>query len=100
MSTLPAIATSARRLQSCGFKEGSVAPSAAGTNRPPMKSLSFICMALEVDRIGLELSALVKLGKVEARVLPDEQHRPFGRIALVADVGGHRGHVACLHQDA
>src|SRR5207302_11019904 len=62
-SALPAIATSARWLQSCGFKEGSVAPSAAGTNRPAMKSLSWICMALELDRIGLELPALVKLGR-------------------------------------
>jgi hypothetical protein len=55
---------------------------------------------IEVDGIRGGAALGDHLGEVGRPVLPDEQHRPLGRVALVADVGGHGGHVAGLHDDA
>ena len=55
---------------------------------------------LELDRIGRGLAAGDHLGQSCGVVLPDQKHRPLGRIALMTNVGRHRTDVAGFHGDA
>src|SRR5918995_7541623 len=108
MSSARASATRASTEQSCGSTTSRVAPASPSTNSPSMKRPvctshgSWITAAgrLEVDGIRGGAALGDHLGEGGRPVLPDEQHRPLGRVALVAGVGGGGGHVAGLHDDA
>src|SRR6266540_1431913 len=104
-----ASATSASLAPSCGLSTGKVAPSTPSTNSPPMNSLlrtgtsggpapCWSPARSEVDGVGGQLAGRDQPGQVGVGVLPHQQHRPLGGVALVADVGGHGRDVAGLHQ--
>src|ERR1039457_2142489 len=54
-------------------------------------------MRSELDWIRLELAALVHPLQTRGGVFPHQQHRALARVALMADVGWHRRHIARLH---
>src|SRR6266508_391316 len=74
--------------------------SAEGPPAPPgALSTTFWDRTLEVDRIGRRLPRRDERGKLGCAVLPHQQHRALGRIALVPDVGRHGRHVSGFHDD-
>src|SRR5688572_9552229 len=107
MSGAVASATSASVLLSCGLVTTIRPPWAASTNSPPMKRRVSICspgrvsvsvmLKSEFHRVRLEFSRRVLLRQRRVVVLPDDQDRALRRVALVADVGWHRGDVTRLH---
>src|ERR1700730_7305357 len=128
ISACRASATSAIFELSCGLSTSILPRASASTNSPPINSLFCNCIFLillingfgrepsgaqpfagilsarrpwlEIHRVRLQALAGIQLGQLGVVVLPHQQDRALGRIALVADVGRHRRYVARLHHHA